>query len=99
MSMEPLKFKVRGAVVPAEELPKYADKAKPKIAAPSEPKFIGFVVEGFPPGMIDKAKRIADDDCRRWAAMDGEQRSKAIAKGERKPKLWDEAVWLMTAKP
>jgi hypothetical protein len=84
-----LNFVIRGRVVSAEGVALYAEKAKPKVAREREAQHMGFVVEGYPPGMVDEAERLARENLSRWLSHDDEQRRKLAVQGKREPKPWD----------
>ena len=97
--MTAMTFTVGGRVVTADTLIAAAPrKTSPKREGPAE-YHKGWTVEGYPPGMIDEAERLANQNVARWAAMTDEQRAKAEKDGDRAPKPWDLNQWLISTKP
>lgn len=96
-----LKFVCRGQVVTADGLPMVLSDHRPKVRPhrATEPSHHGFIVEGYRPDQVAEAKRVADEDVARWAAMTDEVRRRAIREGRREPKPWDEEAWLRKNKP
>lgn len=96
---KPLTYTVGGREVSADTLMAGAKrKSGAKRDAPDE-YHRGWLVEGYPPGMIEEAQRLTEGNCARWAAMSDEQRARAEKDGERAPKAWDLAQWLIRTKP
>lgn len=96
---KPITYMVGGREVSADTLiSSNPRKTAPKREGPDE-YHKGWSVEGYPPGMIAEAERIARDRLARWSAMTDEQRRKAESQGDRAPKPWDLNQWLIATKP
>ena len=93
-----MQFLFRGGVYDADSLKRAMPKAvRPKSEGDAE-WHKGWLVEGYPPGFVDQAKREADEACAAWSAMSPDARAAAEKDGQRPPKPWDEDLFARTGK-